>query len=205
MLSLLGSEALTPARLAKVLGQRAIRERNPEVRSLSAQFLHLVDLEEPLSNDERGKLEALLRYGPTHRLGRRRADARVRRARRRAALRDDLAVVVEGDGHPPRVRPASRAPHRARHRVDRARAHRGRAGAPLGDLRSHDGDGHRRGERGREALRAEAAAADEVDQRDRASIERREPTRWASRSRRTRSTTSRRRSASSGAIRTTSS
>jgi phosphoribosylformylglycinamidine synthase len=64
MLSLLGSEALTPARLAKVLGERAIRERNPEVRSISAQFLHLVDLEEPLSNDERGKLEALLRYGP---------------------------------------------------------------------------------------------------------------------------------------------
>ncbi len=64
MLSLLGSEALTPARLAKVLAERAIRERNPEVRSISAQFLHLVDLEEPLSNDERGKLEALLRYGP---------------------------------------------------------------------------------------------------------------------------------------------
>jgi phosphoribosylformylglycinamidine synthase len=64
MLSLLGSEALTPARLAKVLAQRAIREHNPEVRSIAAQFLHLVDLEEPLSNDERGKLEALLRYGP---------------------------------------------------------------------------------------------------------------------------------------------
>ena len=64
MLSLLGSEALTPARLAKVLAGDMIRVRNPEVRSLSAQFLHLVDLEEPLSNDERGKLEALLRYGP---------------------------------------------------------------------------------------------------------------------------------------------
>src|SRR4029079_9396310 len=64
MLSLLGSEALTPARRAKVLAERAMRERNPEVRSVSAQFLHLVDLEEPLSNDERGKLEALLRYGP---------------------------------------------------------------------------------------------------------------------------------------------
>jgi phosphoribosylformylglycinamidine synthase len=64
MLSLLGSEALTPARLAKVMALSAIRAQNPEIRSLHAQFLHLVDLEEVLSNDERRKLEALLVYGP---------------------------------------------------------------------------------------------------------------------------------------------
>jgi phosphoribosylformylglycinamidine synthase len=62
MLSLLGPDALTAARLAKV--HHAVRAKNPQVRALHAQFLHLVDLEEALTNDERRKLEALLAYGP---------------------------------------------------------------------------------------------------------------------------------------------
>jgi phosphoribosylformylglycinamidine synthase len=64
MLSLLGPDALTPARLAKVAARPEIRVANPQVRSLHAQFLHLVDLEDVLSNDERRKLDALLAYGP---------------------------------------------------------------------------------------------------------------------------------------------
>ncbi len=64
VLSLLGSDALTPARLAKVRELAQIRVANPEVQSLHAQYIHLVDLEESLSPDERAKLDALLAYGP---------------------------------------------------------------------------------------------------------------------------------------------
>ncbi len=64
LLSLLGPDALTPARLAKLLNLPALRDNNKYVRSLQAQFLHLVDLEEPLTTDERRKLDALLAYGP---------------------------------------------------------------------------------------------------------------------------------------------
>jgi len=64
LLSLLGPDALTPARLAKVAARSEIRAKNPHVRSLHAQFLHLIDLEDALTNDERRKLDALLAYGP---------------------------------------------------------------------------------------------------------------------------------------------
>src|ERR1700722_1536792 len=64
MLSLLGPDALTPARLAKVDARSEIRVAKPQNRSPHAQFLHLVDLEEALTNDERRKLDALLAYGP---------------------------------------------------------------------------------------------------------------------------------------------
>ncbi len=64
MLSLLGPDALTPARLAKVRARPEIRVKNPQIRSLHAQYLHLVDLEDALTNDERRKLDALLAYGP---------------------------------------------------------------------------------------------------------------------------------------------
>ena len=62
MLSLLGSDALSAARLAKV--REIVRAKNSFVRSLHAQFVHLVDLEDALTNDERRKLDALLAYGP---------------------------------------------------------------------------------------------------------------------------------------------
>ena len=62
MLSLLGSDALSAARLAKVLA--VVRAKNQLVRSVHAQFVHLVDVEDALGNDERRKLDALLAYGP---------------------------------------------------------------------------------------------------------------------------------------------
>ena len=64
LLSLIGSDAFTAAHLAKIRDKPAIRVANALVKSLSAQYLHLVDLAEPLSNDERRKLDALLSYGP---------------------------------------------------------------------------------------------------------------------------------------------
>ncbi|HEY1959298.1 MAG TPA: phosphoribosylformylglycinamidine synthase [Polyangiaceae bacterium] len=62
ILSLLGPDALSAARLAKA--SESVRRTNPRVRSLHAQFLHLLDVEETLSPDERRKLDALLTYGP---------------------------------------------------------------------------------------------------------------------------------------------
>src|SRR5689334_3148641 len=64
MLSLLGPDAFSAARLAKVMRAPGICEANPRVKKLHAQYLHLVDLEQELSPDERRKLEALLAYGP---------------------------------------------------------------------------------------------------------------------------------------------
>ncbi len=69
MLSLLGPDALTPGRVAKVAARSEIRGANPQIRSLYAQFLHLVDLEDALTNDERRKLDALLAYGPRAQTG----------------------------------------------------------------------------------------------------------------------------------------
>ncbi|HVO19627.1 MAG TPA: phosphoribosylformylglycinamidine synthase, partial [Anaeromyxobacter sp.] len=62
VLELTGSPAFTPARLAKRLAR--VRARNPGVTGLAADFVHLVDLERPLSPAAREVLDRLLRYGP---------------------------------------------------------------------------------------------------------------------------------------------
>jgi phosphoribosylformylglycinamidine synthase len=62
MLSLPGSPALSPFRLDKLLS--ALRTRAPEVTGVSARWLHLADIERPLTERERGILEKLLVYGP---------------------------------------------------------------------------------------------------------------------------------------------
>jgi phosphoribosylformylglycinamidine synthase len=63
MLELVGSAALSPARLAKRL--RSIQARNPGVRGLTARLVHFVDLAAPLDAAARQTLQSLLRYGPS--------------------------------------------------------------------------------------------------------------------------------------------
>jgi phosphoribosylformylglycinamidine synthase len=62
MLELAGPQAFTPARLARKL--RRVQAGNPGVTALSAAFLHFVDFERPLDDDERAVLDRLLTYGP---------------------------------------------------------------------------------------------------------------------------------------------
>ncbi len=62
MLTLRGAPALSEFRLQKLV-RRIAAETGIEL-ALYAEFLHFVDLEAPLSDDERQVLERLLRYGP---------------------------------------------------------------------------------------------------------------------------------------------
>jgi phosphoribosylformylglycinamidine synthase len=62
MLSLPGSPALSPFRLDKLLS--ALRARAADVTGVSARWLHLADVERPLTSREREILEKLLVYGP---------------------------------------------------------------------------------------------------------------------------------------------
>ncbi|HEY8510077.1 MAG TPA: hypothetical protein VIL32_17090, partial [Steroidobacteraceae bacterium] len=62
MLELPGAPALSEFRIAKLLG--SLKQRAPEVRSLSSRFVHFVDLERALAPAEMRVLERLLTYGP---------------------------------------------------------------------------------------------------------------------------------------------
>ena len=62
MLHLPGCPALSEFRLNKLLAQ--CREQAPVVTGLRADYLHLVELVEPLDDDESRRLEQLLAYGP---------------------------------------------------------------------------------------------------------------------------------------------
>ena len=62
ILFLSGASAFTPARLAKRL--KKIQGQNPGVRDTAAEFVHIVDLGESLSDGERRVLDRLLQYGP---------------------------------------------------------------------------------------------------------------------------------------------
>ena len=62
ILSLPGSSAFTPARLAKRLAK--IQAANPQVSALAAEFVHFVELTSPLPEAEQLVLGRLLRYGP---------------------------------------------------------------------------------------------------------------------------------------------
>jgi phosphoribosylformylglycinamidine synthase len=62
MLILQGSPAFSPGRLDKRL--RRVREHNPRVSALGAEFVHLVDVAAPLSPAEEATLARLLTYGP---------------------------------------------------------------------------------------------------------------------------------------------
>jgi phosphoribosylformylglycinamidine synthase len=62
MLTLPGAPALSDFRISKLLA--ALRARNPAIESLATQFVHFVDLQRAISDDERTVLEALLTYGP---------------------------------------------------------------------------------------------------------------------------------------------
>jgi phosphoribosylformylglycinamidine synthase len=61
MLVLDGPEAFSAARLAQRL--QAVRRSNPNVRGLSARYLHLVDTSAPLAEDRLARLQQLLSYG----------------------------------------------------------------------------------------------------------------------------------------------
>ena len=63
MLELPGQAALSVFRLSKL--EQAIRPDFPGLRSLSARFVYFVELEAPLKNADRGRLEALLLSGDT--------------------------------------------------------------------------------------------------------------------------------------------
>lgn len=62
ILVLRGAPAFTPARLAKRL--KKIQAHNPAVREIASEFVHLVDLDQALTDDERRTLDCLLQYGP---------------------------------------------------------------------------------------------------------------------------------------------
>src|SRR5438477_12807251 len=62
MLALAGSPAFTDSKLDKRL--HGIRERNPGVTGLYAEFVHFVDGEGVLEAASRSVLEKLLTYGP---------------------------------------------------------------------------------------------------------------------------------------------
>jgi len=62
MLYLRGCPALSDFRLHKLL--RQLQECVPEVAGLSADYLHIVELEERLSGEEQHILDRLLTYGP---------------------------------------------------------------------------------------------------------------------------------------------
>ncbi len=61
MLILPGSTALSASRLTKLLAQ--LRHDEPDVRGLTAHYVHFVDTERTLSAAERAQLEAVLDYG----------------------------------------------------------------------------------------------------------------------------------------------
>jgi phosphoribosylformylglycinamidine synthase len=62
MLRLTGNPALSDFRLQKLLD--AVRQQVPVVSSIGTRFVHLVDVERTLSDDEQHVLERLLTYGP---------------------------------------------------------------------------------------------------------------------------------------------
>jgi phosphoribosylformylglycinamidine synthase len=62
MLEIPGTPALSAFRIVKLLDRLTARE--PAVTSLTARFVHFVDLERALSAAERAVLEQLLTYGP---------------------------------------------------------------------------------------------------------------------------------------------
>ena len=61
ILTLRGTTALSPFRLEKLL--RPLQEKHPALRAINAEFVHFVQLSEPLSKDETSILEALITYG----------------------------------------------------------------------------------------------------------------------------------------------
>ena len=62
MLVLKGAPALSPFRLAKLLGR--LRSLAPSASAIDAHFIHIVDVARPLEAAERGLLDSLLTYGP---------------------------------------------------------------------------------------------------------------------------------------------
>ncbi|MDH3559567.1 MAG: hypothetical protein OEN52_01270, partial [Gammaproteobacteria bacterium] len=67
MLHLRGGPALSEFRKHKLLGQ--LREQVPGVVRISADYLHVVELEERLGAGQREILEQLLNYGPVRQPG----------------------------------------------------------------------------------------------------------------------------------------
>jgi phosphoribosylformylglycinamidine synthase len=63
MIEVVSGSALFPARLQKKLA--AIRRTNPGARTLTGSYLHFVDVDAELSDEEKRVLGELLRYGPT--------------------------------------------------------------------------------------------------------------------------------------------
>jgi len=62
MQTFIGSPALSKFRQKKLLNQ--LQSLNPDVSQLTAHFVHFVDTDKPLGEDETAVLEKLLRYGP---------------------------------------------------------------------------------------------------------------------------------------------
>jgi phosphoribosylformylglycinamidine synthase len=62
MLVLTGAPALSDFRLARL--ESSLRRRVTGVTGLASRYLHFVDLERPLTPEETGVLDSLLRYGP---------------------------------------------------------------------------------------------------------------------------------------------
>jgi len=62
MLTLRGAPALSSFRQQKLLD--SLRQINPDIHSLYAEYVHFVEVAEPLSSGEHKILEALLHYGP---------------------------------------------------------------------------------------------------------------------------------------------
>jgi len=72
LLALAGPPALSQFRLAKLLAQ--IQDRAPNVQAVYAEFVHLLELDAVLGDDQRRIGDALLDYGPVHDLPERRGE-----------------------------------------------------------------------------------------------------------------------------------
>jgi phosphoribosylformylglycinamidine synthase len=64
MFHIYGSAALSDFRVDKLLQQ--IREQLPEIKNLTTQFIHFIELHQPLSDAQNGILQRLLTYGASH-------------------------------------------------------------------------------------------------------------------------------------------
>jgi phosphoribosylformylglycinamidine synthase len=121
MLILPGAAAFSPFRLERLLATLRTSVSGVEIRAVGARYIHFVDLERPLSADERAVLDRLLEYGP------RRADV--------AECGDLLLVVPRRGTQSPWSSKATDIAHNAGltvvRRVERGIAYYVDAGRPL--------------------------------------------------------------------------
>ena len=114
MLQLGGARAATEARIASLL--EVFRQRGLRPAALSARFVHYVDTSAPLSAKERRVLDALLAYGPREAAAGNESGGVALFVVPRLGTISPWSSKATDIAHVCGL--ATRAPHRARHRVD---------------------------------------------------------------------------------------